>query len=86
MFKEVTDIDEDELLASEAPSGLNYPHMQGYPAPQQNGPVRWFSKEMRCASRGCGSSTFGKLQGVPRCWTHMCDMLNEMLIELGVTE
>lgn len=56
----------------------------GYPIPEQNGPLRQFELEMRCASKGCGSSTFFKLQGVPRCMMHCLRKMNEMLIEKGV--
>jgi len=55
-----------------------------YPVPDQRGPLRQFEKEMRCASRGCGSSTFLKVQGIQYCTTHALNVLNEMLIERGV--
>lgn len=50
----------------------------------QVGPLRHFDREMRCASRGCGSSTFYKLEGIPKCTTHLLFRMNEMLVELGV--
>jgi hypothetical protein len=55
-----------------------------FPAPDQHGPLRQFDTEMRCASRGCGSSTFLKVQGVQYCTTHALKMLNDLLIERGV--
>lgn len=45
----------------------------------QTGPIRFFDKEMRCASKGCGSSTFIKIEGVPRCMMHTILRANEML-------
>ena len=55
-----------------------------YPVPPQTGPFRFFDTEMRCASRGCGSPTRYKLQGIPYCSVHVMRKMNEMLIELGV--
>lgn len=52
--------------------------------PEQHGPLRQFERAMRCASRGCGSSTFFKLQGIPYCMIHCLRRLNEMLYEMGV--
>jgi hypothetical protein len=49
----------------------------------QVGPLRWFDKEMRCANRNCGSSTFCKVQGIPRCMMHSLHELNSMLVEAG---
>jgi len=57
-----------------------------YPIPEQFGPMRQYDNEMRCASRGCGSSTFHKLQGVPYCMIHIMRKMNEMLYELGVMQ
>jgi hypothetical protein len=53
---------------------------------EQTGPLIQYDREMRCASRGCGSSTFFKLQGIPKCTTHCLKTMNEMLQELGVEE
>ena len=50
-----------------------------YPVPPQYGPLRQHDREMRCASRGCGSSTFYKVLGTPRCMTHALRQLNDML-------
>lgn len=50
-----------------------------YPVPPQHGPLRQFDRAMRCASRGCGSSTFYKVNGTPRCTAHALRQLNDML-------
>ena len=55
-----------------------------YPIPEQYGPLRQFDREMRCASRGCSSPTFFKVQNIPYCMIHSLRTLNEMLIERGV--
>jgi hypothetical protein len=55
-----------------------------YPTVEQFGPLRHFEREMRCACRGCGSSTFYKVNGIPRCMTHALRELNLMLFDLGV--
>lgn len=78
MFKPVTEISEEEILAGS--------ETVGYDAPQQFGPLRHWDTEMRCASRGCGSSTFFKVHGIPRCMIHALRELNELCISLGVTE
>lgn len=57
-----------------------------YPVQEQHGPLRRFEKEMRCASRRCGSSTFLKVRGVQYCTAHALIKLNEMLVEMGVEE
>jgi hypothetical protein len=54
-----------------------------YPVPEQHGPLRYYDKEMRCASRGCSSPTHWMLQGVPKCWIHCMNQMNDMLAELG---
>jgi hypothetical protein len=53
-----------------------------YEALRQNGPLRWFDREMRCASRGCGSSTYCKVESVPYCTTHALRKLNELVIQI----
>lgn len=55
-----------------------------YPVPEQHGPFRFYDSEFRCASRGCGSPTRYKLQGIPYCSVHVMRKMNDMLIELGV--
>lgn len=50
----------------------------------QEGPLRFFDVEMRCANRGCSSPTYCKVQGVPRCFVHALHVLNEMLVAKGV--
>jgi hypothetical protein len=57
----------------------------GYPPPPQFGPLRWFDTEMRCSSRGCGSPTHCKLEGIPRCGMHALKKMNEMLYEIELT-
>jgi len=46
----------------------------------QKGPLRWFDAEMRCASRGCSSPTYSKVNGIPRCYIHALNELNDMLV------
>lgn len=55
-----------------------------YVVPEQHGPLRRYERNMRCASRGCASPTYHKVQGVPYCMIHCMGRLNNMLIELGV--
>ena len=55
-----------------------------YPIPQQVGPLRRVDKEMRCASRGCNSPTYYKLQGIQYCSVHCLNIMNEMLVAKGV--
>ena len=55
----------------------------GRTLPPQEGPLRFFDKEMRCSSRGCSSATYAKVQGVPRCSIHALHELNEMLVGAG---
>ena len=43
--------------------------------------VRWFDKELRCASRGCRSPTYCKLEGVPYCTMHIIHHMDQMLNE-----
>lgn len=45
----------------------------------QTGPIRFFDKEMRCASRGCSSPTYIKIEGIPLCMMHTILRANEML-------
>ena len=78
LFRPIEGIELEELGTVIAEGPLSYP------APEQYGPLRWFDKEMRCASRGCGSSTYCKLRNVPRCLMHALREMNEMLRELGV--
>lgn len=75
---------EDNALAEQLLAELS--HTGAYPAVEQHGPLRWFEKEMRCASKGCGSPTGCKLQGIPRCGIHALRKMNEMLIERGVEQ
>lgn len=71
----------EELLSEEKEPTI----MTGkYPIPEQRGPLRQFDSYHKCASRGCGSPTFYKVQGVPRCSIHALRQLNDMLYDLGV--
>jgi len=49
--------------------------------PPQVGPIKWYDKEMRCASRGCGSPTYIKFQGIPNCMIHTLRLANELMVE-----
>jgi len=53
-----------------------------YPIPEQYGPLRRFDRELRCASRGCGSPTYYKVDHIPYCTTHALRELNEMVMRL----
>jgi len=79
-FEVITE-EEFETVAPEHPSIV-----VGANIPEQFGPMIQYDREMRCASRGCGSSTFLKLQGIPLCMTHCLKRMNEMLLALGVRE
>jgi len=76
----LTDIDFLQELLVEEPDQVE----SRYPRPTQNGPFRFFDSEMRCASRGCGSPTRYKLQGIPYCSVHCLNRMNDMLIAMGV--
>jgi hypothetical protein len=49
--------------------------------PEQNGRIRWYDREMRCASRGCSSPTYIKLDGIQLCPMHTLHKCNELLSE-----
>jgi hypothetical protein len=51
-------------------------------APQQNGPLRWIDSKARCASPGCTSPTYCKVEYVPYCMMHALCKLNELVIEI----
>jgi len=55
-----------------------------FPVPEQFGPLRYYEKTLRCASRNCSSPTHYKVKGTPYCYPHALNKLNDMLIELGV--
>lgn len=55
-----------------------------YPRPEQVGPLRRYDNEMRCASRGCNSPTYYKLQGIQYCSVHVIRIMNDMLVAKGV--
>lgn len=52
--------------------------------PPQVGPIKRYDVEMRCASRGCGSSTYIRFRGIPKCTTHTLKEANELMVELGI--
>lgn len=57
----------------------------GYPMPERKpGPVKWLDKEMTCASRRCGSPTYRTFKGVPYCFPHIFEKINELFVQLGV--
>jgi hypothetical protein len=56
---------------------------QGYPAPPQTGPLRFSDREAICTTRRCGSPTYLKVQGAPKCMMHALIELNEMLVNAG---
>lgn len=75
---------EDDALAEEL---LNERETNSpYPEIVQVGPLRWYDKEMRCASKGCSAPTYMRLQGIQYCWVHAIRKMNVMLNELGITE
>jgi|SRR6516225_1243224 hypothetical protein len=53
-----------------------------YPIPEQYGPLRRFDRELRCASRGCGSPTYYKVDGIPYCTVHALRQLNDLVMVL----
>jgi hypothetical protein len=57
-----------------------------YAVPPQYGPLRQFDREMRCASRGCGSPTHFKVSGIPRCSIHALRELNDMLAGVKMSD
>jgi hypothetical protein len=58
------------------------PKPRKYPIPVQNGPLRFYDREMRCASRRCGSPTHMKVEGISYCNMHALRRLNELVVEL----
>jgi len=69
-MQELTDEEVEQLLEEKA-------------GPKQVGPLRFHDTEARCASRGCSSPTYLRVQGVPKCGTHALIELNTMLVEAG---
>lgn len=57
------------------------PPQEKYPVPEQKGPLRRYDREMRCASRRCGSPTYFKYKGVQLCMIHCLNKMNEDLYE-----
>jgi hypothetical protein len=68
----------DALLKKEEP--------RIYDVPKQIGPLRRYDTPKRCCSRGCGSTTYHKVEGIPYCMIHCMIRLNAMLVELGVEQ
>lgn len=46
----------------------------------QLGPLGWSDEVARCVSRGCGSTTLVRINGIVYCVTHALYVLNKMLI------
>jgi hypothetical protein len=67
------------LLKAETTKRRSYDNPHRIP---QSGPLRWFDYEMRCASLGCNSPTYAKVEGAPRCAMHALKELNQMVINL----
>lgn len=55
---------------------------QGFSPPSQKGPLRFYDRERRCASRGCGSPTYCAIEGVPYCMMHSLYKLNDLVLEV----
>ncbi len=70
MFKVVSPDIERELESPTAPR---------HTAP---GPLKWYDKEMRCASRGCRSPSYCKVEGIPYCVMHALHKLDILCHEL----
>jgi hypothetical protein len=49
---------------------------------ERRGPLRWYDNTLRCASKGCGSPTNCKVEGIPYCMMHALRSLNEMVIRM----
>jgi len=75
----------EQILEESVDETKEYVHKL-YAVPEQNGPFRFFDTEKRCSSRGCSSPTHYKLQGISYCSKHCLLKMNDMLIELGVTQ
>lgn len=72
----------NELAGRNRPTALKPPQtVSRFLVPVQHGPLRWHDTADRCASRGCGSETYCKVSGIPRCTMHALQELNEMLVE-----
>lgn len=68
-----------ELLSKSVASKRTFDNPRSTP---QNGPLRWFDYEMRCASLGCNSPTHCKVEYTPRCMAHALKELNQIAINL----
>jgi hypothetical protein len=81
----------DSLLV-EAPKSVEFkptevkrskPAIKFSPENEQTGPIRYYDKEMRCASRGCSAPTYIKINGIAKCYAHALRDANTMLQEAG---
>jgi hypothetical protein len=57
-------------------------YLAKYPRIKQQGPVRWRDREMRCVSKGCGTSTYVEVDRIPLCTIHAIRELNDMVHSL----
>lgn len=53
---------------------------KGYARCIQIGPIRYSQEHKTCASRGCGTSTYLRVDGIPYCTTHGLHYLNRMFL------
>jgi hypothetical protein len=67
------------LLKTETTKRRQYDNARAIP---QSGPLRWYDYEMRCASLGCNSPTYYKVEGAPRCYAHAIKELNQIVIDM----
>lgn len=76
--EEITALLHKELEKPNKRAGLTEKPPQA--RPRQIGPLRWYDKQGRCSSRGCGSPTYIRVMGAPYCTTHALYMLNKLLL------
>jgi hypothetical protein len=69
-------------LSANDVKALLSPKVSDSKAPLQDGPLRWYDHEMRCASKGCSSPTYCKVEGVPYCMMHSLRKLNELVVQV----
>jgi|ERR1043166_2083261 hypothetical protein len=53
----------------------------GGPHTIQFGPLKYYEEITKCTSKGCGSSSMLRINGIPFCGTHSLDVLNKMVID-----
>ena len=44
--------------------------------------ITWVDGPLRCASRGCSSPTYCKVEGIPYCMKHSLDKMDEIIVKL----